>query len=232
MRVVSNIFEVKAARLIRCLLVNVGRGWTVREIAAEAGTSVGYAHAVLSTLRDMKYVGRDENNKLLLINADLLLKRWAAFYQYTYVNTFLQYYTLEKEIDSFLRRSAEKLKGEEYALTSLSAAWLISPYVRPVDVHFYVRTRQEGERIAELIDAKPTDGTGNVKIVLPYDNGVFYGVRSLEDIKVVSNVQLFVDLWSYTSRGEDAAKRIYEIIEKDWISAGLTGDSYVRQGPN
>jgi hypothetical protein len=226
MRTVSNIFEVKATRLVRCLLVNFGREWTVREVAAEAGTSLGYAHAVLSTLTNMKYLRRNEKNKLLLTDADLLLKRWAAFYQYTYTNTFLQYYTFEKEIDSFLRSAADKLKAEKYALTSLAAAWLVSPYVRPVDVHFYVRTRGEGERIAEIMGAKPTDGTGNVKIVLPYDEGVFYMVQSIEDVKVVSNVQLFVDLWNYTSRGEDAAKRIYEVLEKVW-AASLTGDSSV-----
>lgn len=226
MRVASNIFETKATRILRCLLVNVGKEWTVREVAQEARTSVGYTHAVLATLVNMKYVKRNEKNKLLLMDAELLLKRWAAYYQYTYANTFLQYYTFEKEIDSFLRRFNEKIKNEEYALTSFSGAWLVSPYVRPVDVHFYVKTIQQVKHIAGLLDIKPTAGTGNVKIVIPYDDGVFYGVRSIEGIKVVSNVQLFIDLWNYSSRGEDAAKSVYEIIEKEW-SQILAGDSHV-----
>jgi hypothetical protein len=227
MREVSNVFDVKATRLIRCLLTNVGKKWTVRQLAKEANISVGYSHAILTTLANMKYVKRSENNKLILMNADLLLKRWAAFYQYSYANCFLQFYTFEKEIDSFLKMLAEKLNGYKYALTSLSAAWMISPYVRPVDVHLYVPTKLDAERIAKILDVKPTDGTGNVKMVLPYDEGVFYGVRSVEGIQIVSNVQLFVDLWNYTSRGEDAAKRIYELLEKEW-SAALTGVSYVR----
>lgn len=226
MRVASNIFETKATRILRCLLVNVGKEWTVREVAQEARTSVGYTHAVLAAIVNMKYVKRNEKNKLLLMDTELLLKRWAAYYQYTYANTFLQYYTFEKEIDSFLRRFNEKIENEEYALTSFSGAWLVSPYVRPVDVHFYVKTTQQVEHIAGLLDIKPTAGTGNVKIVIPYDDGVFYGVRSIEGIKVVSNVQLFMDLWNYSSRGEDAAKSVYEIIEKEW-SQILAGDSHV-----
>jgi len=226
MRVVSNIFEAKATRILRCLLVNVGRDWTVREVAKEAGTSVGYTHAVLATLMNMRSVRRNERNRLRLMDVETLLKRWAAYHQYTYANTFLQYYTFEQNVDTFLRGVAERLKNEEYALTSLAGAWLVSPYVRPVDAHFYAETKQKGEQIAKLLDIKPTAGTGNVKIVVPYDKGVFYGLRLIEGIKVVSNVQLFVDLWNYPSRGEDAAKRIYEIMEEDW-SRSFTGDTRV-----
>jgi hypothetical protein len=227
MRSVKNIFDTKATRLIRCLLTNVGKKWTIRQLADEAKLSVGYSHAIITTLTDMKYVRRSEENKLQLTDADLLLKRWAAFYQYSYANTFLQYYTFEKTIDSYLKTFTEKLQNQKYALTSLSAAWLISPYVRPVDIHLYVPTKQDAEIIAKAIDAKPTDGIGNVKIVLPYDEQIFYGTREVEGIKVVSNVQLFVDLWNYTSRGEDAARRIYELLEKEWSTA-LIGNSYVR----
>lgn len=216
MRTVSNIFEIKASRILRCLLLaNLRKDWTVREVAKEAEISVGYTHAVLTTLMNMQYIKRNENNKLRLMNADLLLRRWAAFHQYTSANTFLQYYTFDKEIDSFLRKFT-KLETEDYAITSLSGAWLASPYVRPADIHFYIKTEQQAEKIARKLDIKPTAGTGNIKIVIPYDEGVFYGTRTIENIKVVSNVQLFVDLWNFSSRGEDAAKSIYEVIEKDW----------------
>lgn len=229
MRETSNIFELKSTRILRCLLVNVGRDWTVRELAKEAGTSVGYTHAVLTAITNMHYVGRNDANRLSVIDADILLKRWAAYYQYNYANIFLQFYTFEQEIDTFIPRIAKKLADEEYALTSLAAAWIVSPYVRPVDVHFYVKTREKADQIAKILDIKPTAGTGNVKIVIPPDNGVFYGLRLIEGAKIVSNVQLFVDLWNYSSRGEDAAKRIYEVFEKDW-SRVFTGDLNVRQG--
>jgi len=217
MRTISNIFEGKASRVIRCLLIDVGKEWTVRDLADKAELSVGYCHAALTTLTRMNYLRRTENNKLVISSPELLLKRWAAYFQYNYENTFLQYYTFEKEVDSFLKSLSTKLANSKYALTSFSAAWLISPYVRPIDVHLYVPTDQQAEFVANAINVKPTDGTGNIKIVLPYDQGVFYRTQTIEGLKVVSNVQLVVDLWNYTSRGEDAAKPIYDLLEKEWF---------------
>lgn len=227
MRLVANIFEPKATRVVRCLLVNIGKGWTVRKMANEANTAVGYTHAVLATVISMGYARRDERNNVVLLDPEILLRRWAAFYQYDRNNSFLEYYTFEKQIDALLIAFKEKLKDEEYALTSLAGAWLVSPYVRPIDIHFYVKNRQEGERIAKILDVRPTAGVGNVRLVIPYDIGVFYGSRHIEGVKVVSNVQLFADLWNYAARGEDAAMRLHEIMEKEWGRI-LTGGSYVR----
>jgi hypothetical protein len=218
MRTVSNIFDKKSTQIIRCLLVNPQKAWTVREVAEEANCSVGYTHAVLTTLTNMQYLNRTQTHKLRLINADLLLKRWAAYHQYTCANTFLQYYTFDREIDHFIQTLAERLKNEEYALTSFSGAWLLSPYVRPADIHLYAKTAAEATKIARMLDIKPTEGSGNVKIVIPQDESVFYGAQTVEGAKVVSNVQLFVDLWNFSSRGEDAAKSIYAKLENQWSS--------------
>jgi len=227
MRLVHNIFEPKASRVIRCLLVNVGKEWTIREIAKEAETSVGYTHAVLATLIDMKYVERNKRHKLVLLNPSTLLRRWAAFHQYDHNNQFLEYYTFEQEIDAFLTEIKEKLKNEKYALTSLAGAWLVSPYVRPIDVHLYIENRKKPKNLSQHLNIKPTAGTGNIRMVIPYDKGVFYGSRLIRGVRVVSNVQLFVDLLNYPARGEEAAQQLYTIIEKKW-SKILTGATHVR----
>lgn len=227
MRLVHNIFEPKASRIVRCLLVSVSKEWTIREIAKIAETSVGYTHAVLATLMKMGYVTRNERYKLVLLNPATLLRRWAAFHQYDRSNQFLEYYTFDQEIDAFLTTFEEKLENEKYALTSLTGAWLVSPYVRPVNVHFYIENRKKEKNLSQLLNIKPTEGVGNVRMVIPYDKGVFYGSRLIQGIKVVSNVQLFVDLFNYPARGEEAAQHLYNILEKEW-SKLLTGAPYVR----
>lgn len=227
MRLVHNIFEPKASRVIRCLLVNVGREWTIRQIAKEAETSVGYTHAVLATLIDMKYIERNKRQKLVLLNPSTLLKRWAAFHQYDHNNQFLEYYTFEKEIDTFLTTLEEKLKNEKYAVTSLAGAWLASPHVRPIDVHLYIGNRKKAKSLSQHLNIKPTAGVGNVRMVIPYDKGAFYGSRLIRGVRVVSNVQLFVDLFNYPARGEEAAQQLYNLIEKEW-SKTLTGAPHVR----
>jgi len=227
MRLVHNVFEPKASRVLRCLLVNIDREWTIREIAKETSISVGYTHAVVSTLLKLRYINRNDKHKLAVINPATLLKRWAAFHQYDYINSFLEYYTFEKELDVFLTKIEKKIANEKYALTSLTGAWLVSPYVRPIDIHFYVENKNRAKELAKLLNIKPTAGVGNVRIVIPYDKGVFYGLKSIRGIKVVSNVQLFVDLFNYPARGEEAAQNLYNIMEKEW-SQVLIGGSNVR----
>jgi hypothetical protein len=207
--------------------VNVGKEWTIRDIATEASTSVGYTHAVVATLTNMGYVIRNEKNKLVLSNPATLLRRWAAFHQYDQINSFMEYYTFEQQVDAFLDELRGRLKNEEYALTSLAGAWIVSPHVRPIDVHFYVENQEKGKEISQLLGIKPTVGVGNVRMVIPYDKGVYYGLRMIRGIKVVSNVQLYVDLANYPARGEDAAQQLYDVIEKEW-SKVLTGGADVR----
>jgi hypothetical protein len=55
-----------------------------------------------------------------------------------------------------------------------------------------------------------------VKFVVPYDEGVFYGMREVRGVKTVSNVQLYVDLFNFPARGEEAASQILEVMLKEW----------------
>jgi len=57
---------------------------------------------------------------------------------------------------------------------------------------------------------------GNVSIVLPYDEGVFYGVSQVGGVKIVSKVQLYVDLFNYPARGEEAAEMMLRALENQW----------------
>jgi hypothetical protein len=57
-----------------------------------------------------------------------------------------------------------------------------------------------------------------VKLVTPYDDGVFYGSREIRQVKIVSSVQLYVDLFNYPGRGEEAAEKILDQLTKEWGS--------------
>ena len=154
MRLVHNIFEPKASRIVRCLLVRYGRSWTLRELAGEAQVALGYTHAVVATLQGMGYVARDEVNALIVVDPARLLKRWAAYHQYDRMNQFIEYYTFEREIEEQLKPLAE-VSRPDYALTSLVAAWLVAPYVRPVDIHLYVRNETEARMMGDELGLNP-----------------------------------------------------------------------------
>jgi hypothetical protein len=227
MRKVSNIFEPKATRVLRALLTDLQRSWTIRGLAEEVRISVGYAHAVVSTLIDLGYVARTETYKIKMVNPTVLLRRWAAYHQYDKVNTFLEYYTFEREVDRFILQLSA-VNSTSYALTALAGAFLIAPHVRPVDVHMYVYGKEDATTIAKALSLQPIPKGGNVKFVVPYDEGVFYGQQRasinasdqvVSGVNVVSNVQLFVDLYNYPARGLEAAEHLYERIVEKWGKA-------------
>jgi hypothetical protein len=214
MSAVKNIFAPKSSRILRVLLVNFGRDWNERELAAEARVSNGLAHYVCRTLFEMGFAARSQHNRIILVDPLRLLKRWASNHLYDRMNRFLDYFTFERDIDRFVEGFAGL--DLEYAFCGLVGAWLVAPYVRPVDVHLYVPSESVAKEIAKRLGLNPTPRGGNVKFILPYDEGVFYGVQKVRGLKVISNVQLFVDLYNFPARGEEASSKILEVVLKEW----------------
>jgi hypothetical protein len=55
-------------------------------------------------------------------------------------------------------------------------------------------------------------------MIMLYDDGVFYGVSQVGGVNVVSKVQLYIDLFNYPARGEEAAEIVLKTLEKEWGS--------------
>jgi len=233
MRQVSNIFETKATRVLRALLTNPAKEWTIRGLATEVNISPGYAHAVIATLLQYSYVTRTTSYKIKITNPTTLLRRWAAYHQYDKMNKFLEYYTFEREIDKFIQKLAQ-LKNQNYALTVLAGAYLIAPHVRPVDIHIYIHNEKDAATLAENLNLQPIPKGGNIKFVIPYDEGVFYGQQSIKiipsntsnKVNVVSDIQLYIDLYNYPARGLEAAEHLYQHIIQKWGKA-IVGEQIV-----
>jgi hypothetical protein len=233
MRQVSNIFETKATRALRALLTSPAKEWTIRGLATEVSISPGYAHAVISTLIQYGYVTRTANYRIKITNPTTLLRRWAAYHQYDKMNKFLEYYTFEREIDKFIKELASS-RNQNYTLTVLAGAYLIAPHVRPVDIHTYIHSQEDATTLAENLNLQPIPKGGNVKFVIPYDEGVFYGQQKVSlspsdtsnKVNVVSDIQLYVDLYNYPPRGLEAAEHLYQHIIQKWGKA-VVGEQIV-----
>jgi hypothetical protein len=195
------------------------RTWTLRDLAKEAPVSLGMAYYAASSLIRMGFVSRNESNRLTVADPDRLIRHWAASYNYRILNEFAEYYTFDTDFDTFLSRFKKIPKQAKFALTLHAAAWLIAPYVRPTDVHVYVYPSMRKEELDALVKAlsiSPIERSGNVKLVTPYDEGVFYSSRLVNGIRTVSPVQLYVDLFNYPGRGEEAAQKVLEKITREW----------------
>src|SRR3990170_4755409 len=209
-----NVFARKSSRVLRVLLVNSSNDWDERQLAGEANVSHVLVHYVCKKLNEMKLATKNQRNRFVLTDPLNLLRKWASYHRYDLANKFLVYSTIEREIDLFIGKLADL--DLEYSLSGLVAAWLVAPSLRPRDLHLYVSSEDIAAKIAEKIELNPMSRGGNVKFVLPYDEGVFYGTRVVRGVKVVSNVQLYVDLYNAPSRGGNPASQILGLILKEW----------------
>lgn len=221
MPVTRNIFEAKSSRIVRVLLMRPSRTWVLRELAEEARVSLGMAYYVTTSLIQRGFADRDESNRFILTDPYRLIRQWAASYNYLFLNKLSEYYTFETEFEVFLSRFT-KLPNrvrDMYALTLHAAAWITMPYVRPTDLHIYISSdmrRKELTIFTKTLNISPIEKSGNVKLVTPYDEGIFYGSKVVNEVKIISPVQLYVDLFNYPGRGEEAAGKLLEKMVKEW----------------
>lgn len=213
---VGNLFSKRSADIIRVLLVNYPKTWTLRDLAKESGTSLGYASRVSSTLISQRIALRPSaRSELQLMAPEDLLKRWATYAHFVANSQFFEYYSGEQDISKFLTRLKERGSGD-YALTGLAGALFVEPFVRPTNTHIYVQNGSDIKRLANKLELMPIEENGNVKFTNAPSNGIFYGSQEIDGIRIVSDIQLYVDLYNYPARGREAADLLWKKIEKCW----------------
>jgi hypothetical protein len=207
----TNLYFGKAVDVIRVLLVRYPQRMTLRQLAKEAGVSLGHTFNVSKSLINEWVAFRDFNNfEFVLINPSVLLTRWATVHNFAGNTQFIDYYALE---DSDFVGKLRQLNTDNYALTGLFAALYVAPWVRTNKAHIYVKTKKDAEKLAKELNLFPIEGVGNVRVAITRSNGVFYGARKIDGIGIVSNVQLYVDMLNYPARGAEGAEMIYEVTK-------------------
>jgi len=217
-RPLKSIFSARSSRAIRVLLCNPGKEWTLSELSKEAIISLGQAFSVKKRLLDYELIeeeGKGKNMRFRLVSPEQLLKKWADNYDFR-KNKIWNFYSFD-DVEKAEKKLADYL-GENnilYGFTLTSGASLVAPFVRYTRVYIYVKNNIE--KIAADLNLKQVSTGPNVTILEPYDEGVFYRLQDVKGMKVVSDVQLYLDLKSYKERGEEAASFILEQrLRKRW----------------
>ena len=206
-RPLKSLFAPRATRVVRALLAEWQRAWRLEELARASQVSLGHGHNVIKRLEDLAWVERDEHQRIRLGKPADLLDAWSD--SYTYLdNEVSTYFTLERitrRLIAEIVRLAES-EGRRYALTMHAGASLVAPRIRMTAIHCYL----EGDPapITTLLRLRPAEGEGNVHLLSPYDQGVFYGLLEKGGFKVVSLPQLYADLIHYERRGREQAEHL------------------------
>lgn len=213
-RDLKSLYAPKAERVLRALLCNPGREWKIKELAAESVVSLGQASNVKKLLVDRELVS-GKRGGFRIVDPVVLLREWADSYDYR-KNEVQEFYSLKNvaDVENTLAAYCNERKIR-YALTGFSGAARIEPAVRYKKAMVYAADLGE-EDFLEL-SLKRVKSGGNLLLFTPYDHGVFYRSRRVDNIQVASDIQVYLDLQSYRGRGEEAAQVLYErIADKAW----------------
>jgi hypothetical protein len=208
-----SLFSPKSSRVLRVLLNNPGRVWKTQDLSDEARISLGQVANVKKLLLDREWITKQDGFSLTA--PWMLLEEWANVYTYK-KNEVRNYYSMKDipEIEADLAKICNE-KGIEYGLTGFSGAARFAPAVRYMRAMAYIYNTRED--VASLLNLKAVDSGANMTLLGPYDEGVFYGMREIENIRVVSPLQIYLDLKGYKGRGEEAAEAILrDVIKPQW----------------
>jgi len=208
-RELKSLFSKKTSRFLRILLTRPEKVWTQISLSNESNASIGLTNRVIKRLYELEYIDLDQNKKISLKNPTKLLDLWRE--NYSYSNNEVQgFYSplSRKEFEERLIEYMSKRNIERYAFTLFSGAELISPFVRTNQTFFYFSGNRE--KLTKENQIKPVTSGANVIILNPYDEGVFYGIQKVQKRNLVSNIQLYLDLYNYKGRGREQAEYLRE----------------------
>lgn len=213
------LFKDKATLILRALLKEPKRPWTVRELIKECGVSAGLISKSAGYLYELGIaeIERGRNGYIQLTKPKELIKEWVAGYDFS-LNTIESLYAPNENVLPTLKAFFIK-KGWDYALTSHSGANLLTNYVSDGNIYLYV-----AEKIIQMVVRETQDRLGfkqlkqggNIHFVKPYyKNSIRNGLQTIRGYSVVSNLQLYLDLYHFAPRGREHAEYLKEVLEKE-----------------
>ena len=209
----KSLFKPKAERILRALICEPERQWLALDVAESAEVSIGQVSNVRKLLLEREWI-EDQKRGIKLIEPLQMLTAWVTEYQ-PERSTAYEFYDMdsvgdiESAISSFCNRT-----GTRYAFTGFSGASRYAPFTTYRTVAVYMDISQES--ITEL-PFKPVTSGANIRIISPYDDGVFYGTRNIRGQSMASPVQCYLDLKDEKARGEEAAEALLEqVLKPSW----------------
>ena len=215
-------FSRKSSRIVRALLTHPQKGWQVQQLAQQADVSLGLVSKAKTALVEDAYL--EERDRLLFVRDGVkLLQGWSAEYRPQVKRVQLFAIPRPNEIEKRLAEWCRTNKAT-YALTQLAAAWRYSPMVRYDKSVAYIDRKLETDNklksLLEHLDAREVETGANCILWITDDPAVFTDSKEFDGVKVVSPLQLYLDLMALSGRGKDAAEEVFERDLRPLLAVG------------
>ena len=213
----KNIFADKASLVLRKILQNPERRWVVRDFTGPGGVSLGMSQEVLEAMEKKGYIERIKKGRdsyTILTNKEQLISDWLKEYHFN-LNTIDTYYSSDKNI---LNKFKKVLKENQYALTLHTGANLMTSFVKTEEIFIYMNLNDWKKDILDIrqkLDLKELVRGGNIHLIHSfYKNSVFFNAQKIKGYTVVSNLQLYLDLYNFQPRGREQAEYLKNLLEE------------------
>lgn len=200
----ESAFGPKGSRVARILLMEPPGTLNQREIAYRSGLSEGHASRIVRKLLEVELVERGDDG-ISIPDRGTLLDAWREEYSFRRQNV-IRGHIPARAGESLTRSIAEALDRarEPYAATALPAAWLWTRFAGFRLSTVYI-SRTASLAIGEDLGFREEGRGANTWLVLPNDDAVFDGAKTIEGIRCVHPLQAYLDLKDHPERAEEAA---------------------------
>ncbi len=203
------LFAPRASRILRTLLENPTKEWTLQELAQTAGVSLGLVHRMSKALEERLFAEK-RRGQFTLQDPGGLLDAWRNFYMGLRVRWQRYYWPIAQDMHTGMHEIAKAAREADlrYAFTGPAAASLLVPYLMVSAIHCYVGALKPD--LLDALKANPIPSGGNLFFNVIQREDTFLGSYQVEDLYLVSDIQLYLDLCSLGGRGEEAAEALRE----------------------
>lgn len=203
-----NLFAPKSSRIVRWLLENSRDSFSQKDLALATGLDQGFVSRLTTRLLREDYILRNEHGAVRAKDPALLLDSWREAYRFSR-HTLFKGYVAARSGDALLNFVTDVLGdlNTDYAVTGLSAAWLLTRFTSFRIVTLYLHDDLT-PALSERLRYRPDPRGANLWLAVPNDDGVFHGATRRDGINCVHPVQAYVDLKDHPERAEEASERL------------------------
>ena len=211
----------KANIVMRAMLAQPDKEWVARDFEKEFGVGRARAATVLSALYAKGFVGGIRSGRLAhsaLQNKAELIEEWLKIYKFELNEVHLYDSSHEDVLSRLKKYFAARNEPKGYALTLHSGANFITHYVNTPATYCYLPAedfKRASLDLRQALSLKELKRGGNFYLIKPYyKNAAFFNSQTIKGYNVVSDLQLYLDLYHFPQRGRDHAEYLLKTLEE------------------
>lgn len=208
-----SLFADRSSLILRYLLPRPPQRLGVRELARKVNLSQAAVSVGLRRLQEIGYLEYGAG-ELRLLDRESLLEEWVSFYRPRFRRQReSRYYVHARNAEAVINMvRSSAAPSSKYALSLHAGASLVAPFVQFQEVHLYPEPRPAAiKSLLHSLGATPAEHEANLVFLDPfYKSSVFFAVQVRRRARVVSDLQLYLDLRCFPQRGLEQAEVILE----------------------